>query len=115
MESLIEKFNGIVESLGPLGVSGLSQAVAENGPRQVDNGAEVNELQMDHLLFSEGLTGPEGLADEEMRIEEEDDEGETSSDESVVDLGKTAQDHIMTTDSYGKLRYVTFQLLSSES
>lgn len=90
MEVMIAKFNEVVGNL-----DGLRGVTNQSAPQQVDSQEIFIQPDLEIIDFS---TVPQ---DNEHAMEMDDVEDETESEDQSV----AVQDHVMTTDSYGKLRY----------
>lgn len=114
METLVGRFNETVEGLGTQSLSSapsqsyhpiLPISIGQN-PLADDNSAtynDYNQSSLNDLDFVPGISPtllPNHL-DIQLNVEDEDDQ---SLDDISEKVANNAADHIMATDSYGKLR-----------
>ena len=104
------KFNGIVETLESLRQLGLGSALSTTcatTSHPIDGPSVISQQQLESFLFTEELAEPVALVEQNqaMAIDEEDEDDEDTDYDSSINSGKKTQDHVMATDSYGKLRF----------
>lgn len=106
MENMMERFNVIVGSLDGLRQNGFPAKDVQNH-RQMDHIAVTDQPPLDGFMFSDAPEQSGGIENRHMEgVEVQLEHENEDEDEDLSEVTAPAvQDHVMTRDSYGKLRY----------